>query len=111
MGVNGRAEPEVAGSGRSPHFLKSAVPAATEPVDLVADRVVLVIVLVVVLGGIELGGRQDLGLDSAVQLAAVLQVCFGLFGLQSLVFIVDKDGAAVLAAAVRALARGTRRGA
>src|SRR5262245_25503503 len=50
----------------APQLLEARVPSASVPVIGVTDRILLVVVLVVVLGGREGAGVNDLGLDLAL---------------------------------------------
>jgi hypothetical protein len=49
----------------APNLVKTLIPAAIPPVELIAYRVLLVLVLVIVFGLVELGSRDNLRIDGA----------------------------------------------
>ena len=93
----------------TPQLLQPRIAAASALVKLVARRVLYVIVLVIVLGGIELSRFRDLGDDLPLERLALLQCRPRRFGKPLLLVVVVEDAAAVLGAVVaelRVLLRG-----
>src|SRR3989442_4865512 len=78
-------------------------PAAVELLEPVRDRVLLVEVLVVLLGGIELGGRHDLGDDQPLDRLGLHQRFLRSLGKPLLRLVVVEDGRAVLESIVTEL--------
>ena len=76
---------------------------AVVPVDLVPHRVLLVIVLVVLLGGVELRGVDDLGHDGGRKPLRLLQGFFRRLGKLFLLLVVVEDRRSVLVAVVAEL--------
>src|SRR5688572_10655197 len=114
--ISGAPSPSARGRGLgrgrtgsiTPQVFQPGVPAAARPVELVADRVLLVVILVVLLGGIERGSGDDLGHHLAVP-KALLHLGLGGFGLALLLGIVKEDRRAVLLAVIAELSvRGER---
>src|SRR5262245_4639337 len=86
----------------APQLLEPGVASAVETVEPIADRILLVVVLVVLLRHVERSRRHDLGLDRLLEAPGDL----GLRGLRQrpLLLAVIEDRAAVLVAAVAELA-------
>src|SRR5688572_3369498 len=91
----------------APDFLQARVASAVEAIEAVADRVLLVIVLMIVLGRIEARRRQDLGRDRFRQ--SVGELLLDLFGDPTLLLVHDENRGAILAAAVAELAAAIER--
>src|SRR5438105_12599764 len=47
----------------SPYLREALIASAIKTIELIADRILFVIVLVIVLGGVEVIGRQNVGVD------------------------------------------------
>src|SRR5205085_810689 len=93
--------------GLAPELLDACVAATAEAVVLVADRILLVVVLVVVLGRPERAGRDDLRDDRLAELLFVPRL--GRFGRRLFDRIPIEDRRAVLRAVVAELrVRGQR---
>src|SRR6185295_5443647 len=86
----------------APELREPLIAAAAVAVELVAERILLVVVLVVFLGGVELRGRCDLRLDGLLE--ALLHLGPGGFGQALLRLVVVEDGRAVLVARIAELA-------
>src|SRR5258706_5503512 len=86
----------------APELLEAPVAAAGVAVKLVAERVLLVVVLVVLLGGIEGSGRHDLGLDGLLE--ALLHLGLRGLGQALLRLVAVEDRRAVLVPHVAELA-------
>src|SRR4051794_38330561 len=78
----------------APDLLEPVIAAAARAVELVADGVLLVVVLVVPLGGPERGHRRDLGLDRLLE--PLLHLGPRGLGEPLLVLVMDEDPRAVL---------------
>src|SRR4051812_6633749 len=87
----------------APDLLEELVPATVVPVELITDRIFLVVVLVVVLSRGERTGRGDLGDDFFFERARLLERGFRRFGGLLLRLVVVENGAPVLAAVVAEL--------
>src|SRR3989338_6205887 len=92
---------------RSPDLLEPPVAAAADAVELVARRVSQVEVLVVILGRIELGCRDDFGHDGLFETA--LQGRLGFLREAFLCFLVVENGRPILIPEVAKLAVGRER--
>src|SRR5258708_1824920 len=111
--VAGEAEPEatpegVAGmtmaGGRRPTLLpRPAFTAAGPAIIGVTHRVLPVVVLVLGLGRIERGCRQDLGHDGSHKFAGLLECCLRGFRQGAVLIVGDEDGRAVLPSLVAEL--------
>src|SRR5207253_6950157 len=86
-----------------PELLEALGPAAVELVEPVPDRVLLVEVLVVLLGGIELRGRHDLGDDQPLESLGLHQRLLRFLSKPLLRLVVVEDGRAVLKSIVTEL--------
>src|SRR5690606_18801467 len=82
---------------------------ARELVEVVPHRIALVVILVVILGRVELRGRDDLRDDRAWQLAALLELPLRALCELALLLVVIEDRAAVLLAAIAELPAGIDR--
>ncbi len=87
-----------------PQLLEASVAAAGVAVVAVLQRVRLVVVLVVVLGGRERAGVGDLNSDRLIEAAALFQLCLAGFGELALLGRGNENHGAILAAAVAELA-------
>ena len=85
----------------SPDLFEPSLAATGSAVELVAHRVSQVEVLVIILGRIELGCRDDFGHDGLFE--AALQGLLGFFRQPLLRLILIEDGGAILAAEVAEL--------
>src|SRR5690606_4781672 len=103
------ADPRRLGLFRPPQLLEPCRPPARELVEVVTERVALVVILMVVLGGVELGRRDDLGDDLAGQHAALLELLLRALRELALMLVVIKDRAAVLVASIAELPAGIER--
>jgi hypothetical protein len=83
-----------------PHFLQIPTPPRAVAVGFVAHRVLPVVVMVVLFSRIETSGRDDLGADRRGEFPRGLQLRLRLAGEALLPGVVEKNGRAVLAAAV-----------
>src|SRR5690606_9091578 len=88
---------------RAPDFFQARVAAAAEAVELVADRILLVVVLVVILGRVEHGRRDDLGRNRPVEAAGRLPLLLARLGQAALLVVDREDRAAVLRAGIAEL--------
>src|SRR5438132_7761919 len=86
-----------------PELLEALGPAAVELVEPVPDRVLLVEVLVVLLGGIELRGGHDLGDDRPLESLGLHQRLLRFLSKPLLRLVVVEDGRAVLKSIVTEL--------
>ena len=84
-----------------PDLLQASVAPASEPVRLIADGVLAVIMLVILLGRIKLARGHDHGRDRLLEPA--LQRAFGLLGQSALRRVAVKDGCVVLRSEVAEL--------
>src|SRR2546425_6572339 len=80
----------------APELLEALGPAAVELVEPVPDRVLLVEVLVVLLGGIELRGGHDLGDDRPLERLGLHQRLLRFLGKPLLRLVVVEDGRTIL---------------
>ena len=80
----------------TPQLLQPLVTTAPVTVEFVPDRVILVIVLVVILGGVELCGLYNLGYNGTFERFALFQLRLRLQREPVLFPIMIKDGAPIL---------------
>ena len=80
------------------------VTAGIGTVDLVTYGIFAVVILVVILGRVEFGGRHDFHRQGLVESPGSFQLLKRIFGLAALIFVVIEDCRAVLIAAVDKLA-------
>ena len=91
----------------APRSPPGVVATAAGPVEVVAERVLPVVVLVILPGGPEPGGGRDLGHHRLAQ--ALRDRALGLLGQAALRLVMGEDAGAVLAADVTELGVGGRR--
>src|SRR5688500_15898596 len=89
---------------RSPELFEALVAAAVVAVELVADRIAAVVVLVIILGRIELRRWNNLGGNRLPEPAGRLELAFACFGQAPLFGTRGEDRAAVLVADIAELA-------
>ena len=98
------AEPAPSVAGRiTPQLPQPRIPAAPLTVEPVADRVLLVVVLVVLLSWPELRRPDDLGNDRPPKRLVLFQSPLRRLGQPALLLAVVEDGGAVLVTAIRSL--------
>ncbi len=102
-------QPAAFGASSPQTSCKPRVTAAAVAVELVADGIGLVVVLVVILGGIELICLDDGRDDGLVEAARRRQFLFGAFRRLPLFLVLDEHRRAVLIAAVAELSAGIQR--
>src|ERR1017187_8226987 len=102
-------EVSVLGGRVAPELLQARIPPAARAVEGIADRILLVVALVVVLGLPEGPGLQDLGDDRTLQDAGRLEGSLRGLGRLPLRVVGDEDRGAVLRAVVAELAVRVRR--
>ena len=93
----------------APHPLEIPLSPGAGPVELVAQGVLLVVVLVVVFGRIERGGGNDLSRDGPIERSGLRKRRFGCKRRSLLLLGVVEDGGPILAAVVRELSVGLSR--
>src|SRR5258706_1282775 len=97
IGTSIRARIRLVGTtgGRAPQRLEALIAPAAGTVEFIARRILFIKILVVVLGGRELGGRRDFGEDFAFERPVLLQSRLGRLGRFLLCFIMIENGGSI----------------